>query len=140
MTPKAMDRHTAEITDPLTGEIVVLEAGSGDELDAAVEAWLADRFELPVDQGAGSAAGAGLVRQVLRVVTSVVGTSTRLIDVANLDGQLVRIEIGCGPAASGNVQVIAQVEQRLRDVLPGRWEAGWNTAAASVVLRPITTR
>ena len=37
-------RYTEEITDPITGEVTVLEAASAEELDVLVEAYLGSAY------------------------------------------------------------------------------------------------
>lgn len=127
--------YSAEVTDPLTGQKRVLVADSEVELDIKVADLLDQRYPLPVDDGAGSPAGAALVRQVLKLATALVGASTRLVEVRNVDEQLVRIEIGCGSSQRiGDLQVIAALEPRLVKVLPGRWEACWHLDAGTLLI------
>lgn len=129
---------SAEVTDPVTGEVTILHADSEAELELQVDRLLDDLYPLPVDAGAGNAANAATVRQVLKVATGLVGASTRLAEVRNVDEQLVRIEIGCGASPKiGNLQLIATLEKRLADVLPGRWEASWHLAGNSLLLARI---
>jgi len=75
------------------------------------------------------------VRKVLKTVTGLVGVSTRVVDICNVDTQLVRIQIGCATSPRlGDVGVIAAVERQLVDLLPGRWHAGWHLAAGALLL------
>lgn len=126
---------SAEVTDPVTGEVTILHADSEGELELQVSRLIDDVYPLPVDAGAGNPANAAAVRQVLKVATGLVGASTRLVEVRNVDEHLVRIEIGCSNSPRlGDLQVIANLEQRLVDLLPGRWEASWHLAGNSLLL------
>lgn len=128
-------RWTAEVTDPVTGEVTVLVAGSEVGLEAQVGAFLDERYPTPVDQGAGGQAGAAAVRQLMKQVTALVGSSTRLVEVSNVDGRLERIEIGVGASPRmGDLQVIAQLEPRLEHVLEGRWQACWHLEAGTLLV------
>lgn len=132
-----MVKHTcsAEVTDPVTGQVTVLVAGSEAELDSKVTELLEQEYPMPIDDGAGSPAGAALVRQVLKLVTAAAGASTRLTRVHNIDQQLVRVEICCHTSPRiGDLQVIADLEWRLVDVLPGRWQACWHLDAGTLLL------
>lgn len=127
--------YMADVTDPLTGQVTVLVADSETALDRLVADLLDENFPLPVDDGAGSPAGAAAVRQTLKLATAIVGASTRLVEVHNVDEQLVRIEIGCSPTPRiGDLQVIAALEPRLVDVVPGRWQASWHLEAGTLLL------
>lgn len=129
---------SAEVTDPVTGEVTILHADTEAELELQVGRLLDDVYPLPVDAGAGNPANAAAVRQVLKAATALVGTSTRLVEVRNVDEQLVRIEIGCGTSAKlGDLRVIATLEQRLADIVSGRWEASWHLASGSLLLARI---
>lgn len=136
----ATGRWTAEVTDPVTGEVTVLVAGSEAGLEAKVGALLEERYPTPVDPGAGGQAGAAAVRQLMKQVTALVGSSTRLVEVSNVDGRLVRIEIGVGASPRmGDLQVIAQLEPRLENVLEGRWQACWHLDAGTLLITPFCT-
>ena len=127
--------YTAEVTDPLTGQVTVLVAASEAAVDRLVPGVLEGRYPLLVDDGAGSPEGAAAVRRTLKLAAAAVAASTRLVEVRNVDEQLVRIEIGC-PASPriGELQVIAALEGQLVDVLPGRWQACWHLDAGTLLL------
>ena len=127
--------YTAEVTDPLTGQVTVLVADSEAAVDRLVTELLEESYPLPVDDGAGSPEGAAAVRKTLKLAAAAAATSTRLVEVRHVDEQLVRIEIGC-PASPriGDLQVIAALEQQLVDVLPGRWQACWHPDAGTLLL------
>lgn len=132
--------YTAEVTDPLTGQVTVVEADSEAAVDRLVEELLDESFPLPVDHGVGSPGGAAMVRRTLKLITAILAGSTRLVEVRNVDEQLVRIEIGCstGTPEFGELRVIAELEERLVDVLPGRWQACWHLGAGTLILTRAT--
>lgn len=119
-------RWSAEVADPVTGEVTILQADSETQLDVLVEALLAGQYPIPVQQGAGSAENVAAVREVLKLITRLLGASTRLVEVTNSDLHMRRIVISVSASPRvGQLGVLAELEQRLQQVLGGSWQACW---------------
>lgn len=134
MSAKERVWWSAEVTDPVTGEVTVLQADSEVQLDDRIEALLHGTYPLPVESGAGSADNLAAVREVMKFITSRWRTSSRLTEVTNGDGRVTRMVIGVGVVPT-DVQ-LADVEAQVQRILGGSWRARWDPERGSVDIAP----